>query len=91
MPGMWNSVADSGGPYAEAAHIRPLGRPHNGPDICSNILCLCPNHHVLFDAGAFRIAADLTFIGIPGMLRVRAGHEVGEEFLAYHRDHYTPN
>jgi putative restriction endonuclease len=37
------------GPYAEAAHIRPLGAPHDGPDTPDNILCLCPNHHVLFD------------------------------------------
>lgn len=35
--------------YAEAAHIKPLGSPHNGPDSMSNILCLCPNCHVRFD------------------------------------------
>lgn len=34
------------GPYAEAAHIRPLGAPHHGPDTLENVLCLCPNHHV---------------------------------------------
>lgn len=39
------------GSYAEGAHIRPLGRPHDGPDSEDNILCLCPNHHVLFDRG----------------------------------------
>jgi putative restriction endonuclease len=39
----------SAGPYAEAAHIRPLGTPHNGSDSPDNLLCLCPNHHVLFD------------------------------------------
>ena len=49
-----------GGPYAEAAHIMPLGRPHNGPDIDSNLLCLCPNHHALFDLGGFTINDDLT-------------------------------
>ncbi|MDG4774631.1 YDG/SRA domain-containing protein [Solwaraspora sp. WMMD792] len=43
------------GPYAEAAHIKPLGKPHNGPDDLSNILCLCPNHHTLFDNGAIQI------------------------------------
>ena len=26
------------GPYAEAAHVRPLGSPHNGPDTLNNIL-----------------------------------------------------
>tara|TARA_B100000315_G_scaffold235521_1_gene250523 strand:- start:991 stop:1776 length:786 start_codon:yes stop_codon:yes gene_type:complete len=43
----------SAGPYAEAAHIKPLGSPHNGPDTMDNLLCLCPNHHVLFDNGGF--------------------------------------
>ncbi|MEO6750427.1 MAG: HNH endonuclease, partial [Chthoniobacteraceae bacterium] len=32
----------NGARYAEAHHIQPLGTPHNGPDILSNILCLCP-------------------------------------------------
>lgn len=40
-----------GGPYAEGAHIRPLGSPHDGPDHASNILCLCPNDHVRLDYG----------------------------------------
>lgn len=39
--------------YAEAHHVKPLG--HNGPDIESNLLVLCPNHHVLFDHGAVGI------------------------------------
>ena len=29
-------------------------RPHNGPDTSDNMLCLCPNHHVLFDHGGVR-------------------------------------
>jgi hypothetical protein len=28
------------GPYAEAAHISPLGRPHDGPNDLANLLCL---------------------------------------------------
>ena len=33
------------GPYAEGAHIQPLGEPHNGPDISSNIISYfqCPS------------------------------------------------
>jgi putative restriction endonuclease len=46
------------GPYAEGAHIKPLGMPHNGPDVRANLLCLCPNHHVLFDDGAIAISDD---------------------------------
>lgn len=74
-----------GGPYAEAAHIRPLGSPHHGPDALENLLCLCPNHHVLFDNGGFTIADDLRLIGVPGMLKCARGHAVDRQHLAYHR------
>ncbi|MBT6251913.1 MAG: hypothetical protein HOI84_01280, partial [Flavobacteriaceae bacterium] len=43
------------GPIAIGAHIKPLGRPHSGPDVKENLLCLCPNHHDQFDALAFSI------------------------------------
>jgi putative restriction endonuclease len=78
----------SGGPYAEAAHIRPLGAPHNGPDSTDNILCLCPNHHVLFDYGAFTILDDLTLVGIPGRLIMAQDHPLDPEHLRYHRAHF---
>jgi putative restriction endonuclease len=73
------------GPYAEGAHIRPLGRPHNGPDNTENALCLCPNHHVLFDLGAFAIADDLTLIDLPGKLRTVPKHAINVHHLQYHR------
>ena len=73
------------GPYAEAAHIRGLGAPCTGPDVEDNILCLCPNHHVLFDSGALTINDDFTLGGRGGRLRVRAEHEIGITYLAYHR------
>jgi len=80
------------GPYAEAAHIRPLGAPHHGPDILANVLCLCPNHHVLFDLSAFGIADSGQLLGLPGKLDVHKQHPIGVEFLAYHRAHfYGPN
>ncbi|MCG8403326.1 MAG: HNH endonuclease [Firmicutes bacterium] len=44
--------------YSEAAHIRPLGKPHNGPDKKSNMLVLCPNHHLQFDGGILRLRMD---------------------------------
>ena len=79
-----------GGPYAEAAHIQPLGSPHNGPDVISNILCLCPNHHVLFDIGAFTIRDDFILTGsIEGKLKVKPRHTISREFLRYRRDHYS--
>jgi putative restriction endonuclease len=77
-----------GGPYAEAAHIRPLGRPHNGPDTTDNLICLCPNHHFLFDVGAFSVADDHSLIGMDGALSVLKNHDINSKHLEYHRDHF---
>lgn len=41
--------------YSEAAHIRAIGHPHNGPDKVANMIVLCPNHHLQFDRGMLRI------------------------------------
>lgn len=73
------------GAYAECCHIRPLGRPHNGPDVLDNVLCLCANCHVLFDKKALLIADDLSIIGSSQHLREASGHEINTEHLAYHR------
>jgi len=75
------------GRYAEACHIQPVGRPHNGPDDVSNVLCLSPNMHVLFDLGAISINDDLTLIGIEGILNIRDEHDLSQEAIRYHRDH----
>ena len=76
------------GPYAEAAHIRPLGRPHDGPDTPDNVLCLCANCHVLFDKGAFAVGDDLALIGArSGALRVHEKHNVSLVILTYQREH----
>ncbi|MFC8516714.1 YDG/SRA domain-containing protein [Streptomyces sp. NPDC057257] len=81
------------GAYAEAAHIRPLGNPHLGPDEPNNILCLCPNHHVAFDFGMLTIYADLTVFdratGGTTLLRTLPEHEISQEHLSYHRDHHA--
>ena len=79
------TVDTPGGPYAEAAHIQPLGHPHNGPDVLANVLCLCPNHHVALDQWAFAIADDFTLIGLNGMLRLHPRHAIGLEYVRYHR------
>ncbi len=50
------------GVIAEAAHIQPLGAPHEGPDFIENLLCLCPNHHKTFDAHAWYLDDDLAVI-----------------------------
>lgn len=59
--------------YAEAHHIMPLGTPHNGPDVRGNILCVCPNDHVLLDYGAIKLDEN-RLVGI------------GKEFIDYHND-----
>jgi putative restriction endonuclease len=79
------------GPYAEAAHIRPLGAPHNGPDSSDNIICLCPNHHVLFDHGGVGVGEDLSLLGEEGHLTVHPEHQINEEHLRYHKEHYQAN
>ena len=38
--------------YSEAHHIKPLGSPHDGDDTRDNLLCVCPNCHVLLDYAA---------------------------------------
>lgn len=83
------------GPYAEAAHIRALGKPHNGPDVASNILCLCPNDHLLFDTGAIYVDADgvvrqTQTAAKLGNLQLVDGHTVDWAQLAYHREHHKP-
>ncbi|MGW2743264.1 YDG/SRA domain-containing protein [Streptomyces sp. NPDC001450] len=87
-------LATPTGAYAEAAHIKPLGRPHAGPDITANVLCLCPNHHVLFDLGMLTIGDDLTITSRTGgshreRLREGTNHQIGREYLAYHRTRHA--
>jgi len=41
--------------YCEAAHIKALGKPHDGPDKTGNMIVLCPNHHLQFDRGMIRL------------------------------------
>jgi putative restriction endonuclease len=77
------------GPFAEGAHVRPMGRPHNGPDSVTNVLCLCPNHHVLFDRGVFGISEtgevlDRDTGGRIAVLTVRDGHDLDPAQLRYH-------
>jgi len=64
--------------YAEAHHVKPLGSPHNGPDIRGNILCVCPNHHVLLDYGVIKLnREDLK--------------NINEEFIQYHNENIFKN
>ncbi|WP_328538580.1 YDG/SRA domain-containing protein [Streptomyces sp. NBC_00344] len=86
-------VGVDGASYAEGAHIQALGAHGKGPDIDSNVLCLCPNCHVRFDRGAIYITDDLHVIDRyvepaarqPTLLRTVEGHEIRRRFLRAHR------
>ncbi|MBU2663385.1 HNH endonuclease [Actinoplanes bogorensis] len=85
-------IVTPAGPYAEAAHIRGLGKPHHGPDTRGNVLCLCPNHHVMFDTGAIYIESDWTVRDsltndVVGKLRRSPSHAIDVRQLDYHREH----
>jgi len=74
------------GAYAEGCHIKPLGRPHAGPDTQENLLCLCPNCHVQFDEQAVWVEDDLTIRGEHGgTLRTHPLHNISIDYLRYHR------
>jgi putative restriction endonuclease len=79
-------INTSAGFYAEAAHIKAVGEPHNGPDTINNLLCLCPNHHLMFDKGVFVINDDLTLLGVQGRLTLHEEHPIKMEFIQYHRN-----
>lgn len=73
------------GPYAEGAHVKGLGAPHNGPDVLENILCLCPNHHVLLDKGGLFIDDDYSINNLKDKLTIHKEHKLDIEFIKYHR------
>jgi putative restriction endonuclease len=81
------------GGYAEGAHIRPLGRPHDGPDVESNVICLCPNDHARFDYGAIVLTDTLEILDAIngtslGQLTTAHGHAIDLEHVRYHREHF---
>jgi len=65
-------ILSDGRRYAEAHHIKPLSE--DGPDKRENILCVCPNHHVLLDYGVIKLdRAQLKGIAV--------------EYIDYHNEH----
>ena len=67
------------GAYSEGAHIVPLGGGADGPDTDANVLCLCPNHHVMLDHGALYLTDDWAVLD-------RDRNEIGQ--LTRHADHH---
>lgn len=62
--------------YSEIHHIRPLGNSHNGPDVQENMLCVCPNCHVLLDYGVIQIDHN--------HLHSTENNPIKTEFIDYH-------
>ncbi|WP_206784356.1 YDG/SRA domain-containing protein [Amycolatopsis sp. MtRt-6] len=87
-----NRLEVSGRGYAEGAHIRALSGGHDGPDEPDNMLCLCPNCHVLFDYGALIVEKDYSVFRngqLIGKLRTNPKHPIRDEHLEYHRQRYA--
>ena len=79
--------------YAEGNHLRPLGRPHNGPDIEQNVLIVCPNHHADLDYGTLEIDPETLVINhgyddtISGRThRMAEKHSLEREYIRYHNE-----
>lgn len=64
--------------YLEAHHLKPLGHPHDGPDRRQNLICVCPNCHVLLDFNVRPLSSRSLKLAL---------HEIGEEFVSYHNEH----
>ena len=62
--------------YVEAHHIKPLGHPHDGDDQLSNLIVLCPNHHVMCDYGVISLSMDA--------IRVCPEHQIALSNIEYH-------
>tara|TARA_B100000900_G_C20510482_1_gene687765 strand:+ start:83 stop:1237 length:1155 start_codon:yes stop_codon:yes gene_type:complete len=81
------------GAIAIGAHIKGLGKPHNGPDAINNMLCLCPNHHDQFDALSFYIeSSNMEIVGLEQFknkkLVIKPKHKIDTEFLDYQKERY---
>jgi len=84
------------GPIAIGAHIKPLGKPHNGPDVIQNMLCLCPNHHDQFDSFSFYIEPNnFEIIGLNNLnnkkITINKKHKIDKDFLIYHKHEFFKN
>lgn len=80
------------GAYAEGAHIRPLGGRHRGADQTTNVLCLCPNDHVLFDKGGLYVdGSQQVIVKSTGIVKttldLKPGHLIDVQNIDYHREH----
>ncbi len=95
-------INGGGRPEIEAAHIRPVGADHHGPDSIRNGLALSRTFHWLFDRGIISIADDYQILlvekSVPDQLKhlLLTGGKIRvpddplsrphPQFLRYHRE-----
>jgi predicted restriction endonuclease len=83
--------------YSEAAHIKPVGKPHNGPDQKDNMIILSQEHHLQFDCGVLRIfrpssglrqwqvVSKIPHDPLNGIrIRVDAPHTLNDDYISWH-------
>ncbi len=90
------SINTPNGNIAIGAHIKALGKPHNGPDTIDNMLCLCPNHHAQYDAFGFYIdPKTFKIVGLDELndkkIKIDKKHKIQREFLEYHFVEFQKN
>jgi len=81
---------------SEAAHIKAIGSPHDGPDTKANMLCLCPNHHAQFDRYTFYIdPMTLEVVGLDEYkgtsISLNKKHKINIEYFEYQKLQHLKN
>lgn len=83
--------------YIEVHHLKPLGFPHNGPDEKSNLIVLCPNHHICFDYATMAINPDTneieSFLDSQNSITKldQLLHSINPIYINYHYNLYLQN
>ena len=77
--------------FSHAHHLKPLGRPHNGPDVPENVVVVCPNHHEDFENGTFTVDPESLEVrhfyddqADGERITTRGEHEIAPRYVWYH-------
>lgn len=77
--------------FSHVHHLKPLGRPHNGPDVPENVVVVCPNHHEDFENGMLTVDPQTLTVrhyyddGADGQkIATKEGHEIAPRYVWYH-------
>jgi len=70
--------------YIEVHHIRPLGNGHNGLDVESNMIVVCPNHHAMFDLGFIKFVDRNKVIINNKTIKIKNRHMIDKNNIDYY-------